>query len=234
MEDEGLKNILKSEALKQYINETSVYPREHQELKEIRNATAEKYPVMSVMVTSPDEVQFLSMLVKMLNAKKTIEIGVFTGYSILATALALPEDGIAIGIDTDREAYEVGLPFIQNAGVQHKIKFLQSDAKSGLDHLLSNQDDGDFDFAFVDADKENYETHHHKLMKLIKVGGIIAYDNTLWFGSVALKDDDEMPDFVRKFRDITLKRNSYLASDPRIEISHISIGDGLILCRRLY
>ncbi|KAK9277725.1 hypothetical protein L1049_007272 [Liquidambar formosana] len=225
------RTILRSEALLKYILETSAYPREHEQLKELREATVEKYKYWSVMGVPVDEGLFLTMLLKIMNAKKTLEVGVFTGYSLLSTALALPADGKVIAIDPDREAYETGLPFIQKAGEEHKISFIKSDASSTLNDLIT---DGPFDFAFVDADKENYGKYHELLMKLVRVGGVIAYDNTLWFGSVALSDDDEMVEFQRQGRGIFRAFNSFLATDARVELSHISIGDGLTLCRRLY
>lgn len=105
------------------------------------------------MGVPPDEGLFLSMLLKLMNAKKTLEIGVFTGYSLLVTALALPHDGQTVAIDPNREAYEVGLPFIQEAGVEHKINYIQSDAIAALNEILNNgEQHNTFDFVFVDAD----------------------------------------------------------------------------------
>uniref|UniRef100_A0A803L170 Caffeoyl-CoA O-methyltransferase n=1 Tax=Chenopodium quinoa TaxID=63459 RepID=A0A803L170_CHEQI len=142
------KTILCSKALEEYILDTSAYPNEHEQLKELRDATVQKYKHLSILNTKADEAQFLSMLLKLMNAKNTIEIGTFTGYLLLTAALTLPVDG------------------------KHK--------------------EGRFDFAYVDADKENYINYHELLLKLVKVGGVIAYDNTLWFGSVCLPDDDEI------------------------------------------
>ncbi|OVA09519.1 O-methyltransferase [Macleaya cordata] len=184
-----------------------------------------------------DEGLFLSMLLKVMNAKTTIEVGVFTGYSLLTSALALPKDAMIVAIDPDREAYETGLPFIKEAGVEHKIKFVQSDATYALDEMLNSGKYNDsFDFAFVDADKPNYVLYFEKLMKLVKVGGIIALDNTLWYGTVVI-DEANLPDdpsFLKAHRGDFIELNKYLASDQRIEVSQVSIGDGLTLCRRLY
>ncbi|GMN49228.1 hypothetical protein TIFTF001_018382 [Ficus carica] len=130
------------------------------------------------------------MLLKVMNAKKTLELGVFTGYSLLTTALALPDDG-------------------------------------------SDKQEGSFDFVFVDANKEDYLRYHELLLKLVKIGGIIAYDNTLWFGSVAISEDDEVENCLRRNRKCLRELNSFLAADPRIESSLVSVGDGLTLCRRL-
>ncbi|KAK9675407.1 hypothetical protein RND81_11G005700 [Saponaria officinalis] len=236
------KNILNSSILLKYIMETSAYPNEHEQLKELRQATVEKYAYMSIMNVAVDEAQLLSMMLKLMNAKNTLEIGVFTGYSLLATALALPQDGKIVAMDIDREAYEVGLPFIRKAGVEHKIDFVQGDAMSFLNDLLNKGKDGAFDFAFVDADKRNYINYHETLMKLVKVGGIIAYDNTLWFGSVAYPNEVKFFDedvaethcFKESIRAHTKTLNEYLAKDARIESTLLSIGDGVTLCRRKY
>ncbi|TMW82431.1 hypothetical protein EJD97_005979 [Solanum chilense] len=233
-EKSGHGSILRSEALKKYILETSVYPREHELLKELTQASFDKYKIVSLMGVPRDEGQFLSMLLKIMNAKKTMEIGVFTGYSLLITALALPEDGKVIAIDPDKDAYEVGLPFIKKAGVEHKIQFIQSQALPVLEKLLNEKEEGTFDFIFIDADKENYLKYHEIVLKLVKVGGVVGYDNTLWFGTVALSEDDPMPPGLKALRGVVREINTFLANDPRIEMSQLSIGDGLTLCRRLY
>ncbi|XP_024008691.1 putative caffeoyl-CoA O-methyltransferase At1g67980 isoform X2 [Eutrema salsugineum] len=223
------KGILKNEALKKYIFETTAYPREHEQLKKLREATVHK----SEMEVPVDEGLFLSMLIKMMNAKNTLELGVFTGYSLLTTAFALPEDGHITAIDIDKEAYEVGLEFIKNAGVDHKINFIQSDGLQALDKMLSENPKPEFDFAFVDADKPNYANVHERLLKLVKVGGIIAFDNTLWFGFVAEEGEENVPEHMRVNRKALMDLNKRLASDARIELSQVSIGDGVTLCRRL-
>ncbi|XP_021283198.1 flavonoid 3',5'-methyltransferase-like [Herrania umbratica] len=234
MADWSKKTILRSDALLQYIYQTSAYPKEHEQLKDLREASVEKYKDLSVMNVPVDEAQFLSMLLKIMNAKKTLEIGVFTGYSLLATALALPEDGKVIAIDPDKEAYETGLPFIKKAGIQHKIKFISSDAFLVLNDLIKNGEEGTFDFIFVDAYKSDYLKFHELTLKLVKVGGTIAYDNTLWYGSVAESEKEVTDDLIKMFRNFVIEFNSFIAADPRVESSLLSIGDGLTLCRRLY
>ncbi|CAN6550942.1 unnamed protein product [Malus baccata var. baccata] len=227
------RRILKNPALLKYIFETSCFPREHEQLKQLREATVEKYPFWSLMNVPVDESLLLSMLLKVMNAKKTLELGVFTGYSLLTTALALPADGKITAIDVDKEAYEVGLPFIQKAGVENKINFCQSDAFTVLNDLITKgKEEGSFDFAFVDADKDSYMEYHKLLMKLVKVGGIIAYDNTLWFGTVA-EPEENVENFAKESRKHLLELNSFLAADDRVELAVVSIGDGLTLCRRL-
>ncbi|XP_018716059.2 flavonoid 3',5'-methyltransferase [Eucalyptus grandis] len=234
MGDSHNRKILASEALSKYILETNAYPREHEQLKELREATVQKYQYWSLMNVPADEGQLISMMLKLMNAKKTIEVGVFTGYSLLTTALALPADGKIIAMDPDKEAFETGLPFMKKARVEHKIDFIHSYAFSVLNDLIANGEEGTFDFAFVDANKEDYIKYHEILLKLVKVGGVIGYDNILWFGAVALSEDDEMAEHLRVGRGHLRELNSFLASDPRIECCLLSVGDGLTLCRRLY
>ncbi|KAL3535655.1 hypothetical protein ACH5RR_004116, partial [Cinchona calisaya] len=132
----GSEGLLRSPKLRQYLLETSVYPREPEILKELRAVTA-SHP-MAIMETDADAGQMLSLLLRMINAKKTIEIGVFTGYSLILTALDIPKDGKIIAIDPDQEAYNIGLPFIKKAGVEHKINFINSKAHPVLDKLLQD------------------------------------------------------------------------------------------------
>ncbi|KAJ6721335.1 O-METHYLTRANSFERASE-RELATED [Salix viminalis] len=223
------KGVLQSEALKKYIYETSAYPGEHEHLKGLREATEKKYGTLSEIAIPVDEGRFLSMLMRIMNPKRTLEIGVFTGYSLLSTALALPNESQITAIDIDREAFEVGLPFIQKAGMENKIKFIQGDAISVLNEMLNNPE---FDYAFVDADKANYKNYHEQLLKLVKSGGMIAYDNTLWYGFVA-KEEDEVPEDMRAVTAI-MEFNGLISSGPRVEISQVSVGDGVTLCRRLH
>ncbi|KAG1331470.1 caffeoyl-CoA O-methyltransferase-like [Cocos nucifera] len=174
------------------------------------------------------------MLLKLMNAKKTIEIGVFTGYSLLTTALALPKDGKITAIDIEKSNFEIGLPFIQRAGVENKINFIESAALPVLDKMIQEVKEDDlFDFAFVDADKSNYVEYHERLLKLVRVGGAIAYDNTLWGGSVAVPVDPSHAERFIEGRNYAVKFNDFLAADPRIEISQVCIADGLTICRRI-
>ncbi|GAB2219799.1 hypothetical protein Droror1_Dr00007436 [Drosera rotundifolia] len=228
----GHKSLLQSDALYQYILETSVYPKEPDPMKELRDITA-KHP-WNIMTTSADEGQFLNMLIKLINAKKTMEIGVYTGYSLLATALALPDDGKILAMDINRENYELGLPVIEKAGVAHKIVFREGPAMPVLDELVEDvSNHGSFDFIFVDADKDNYLNYHKRLIELVKVGGVVGYDNTLWNGSVVAPADAPMRKYVRYYRDFVLEFNKAIADDPRVEICQLPVGDGITLCRRI-
>ncbi|KAI8023856.1 hypothetical protein LOK49_LG03G01047 [Camellia lanceoleosa] len=196
--------VLKSEVIQEFIFDTNAYPREHEQLKRIRDATFKKYGDRAEQSVPP------------------------------TTALALPHDGQIVAIDPNREAFEIGLPFIQKASVEHKINFIESDAISVLNEMLS--DEGklkmEFDFVFVDADKPNYINYHKQAIKLVKVGGVIAYDNTLWYDSV-VSNEEEVPERLRTGQKPIIELNKYLASDPRIEIVQISIGDGVTLCKRI-
>lgn len=226
------KTLLQSDALYQYILDTSVFPNEHPSLKELREMT-EKHP-RNLMATPADEGQLIRMLIKLINAKNTMEIGVYTGYSLLSTALALPSDGKVLALDVSREYYELGLPIIEKAGVAHKIDFREGHALPLLDQLIQDENNkGAFDFVFVDADKDNYLNYHERVIDLVKVGGLIGYDNTLWFGSVAAPDDAPMLDFVKRLRGHVIEINKYLANDSRVEICQLPVGDGITLCRRI-
>ncbi|XVE98035.1 hypothetical protein REPUB_Repub03eG0070500 [Reevesia pubescens] len=226
------KGLLQSEELYQYILENSVYPREPEPLRELRDITA-THP-RALMATAPDAGQLIAMLLKLINAKRTIEVGVFTGYSLLLTALTIPEDGKIVAIDLNREAYEIGLPVIRRAGVDNKIDFIKSEALPILDQLLEDPgNESGFDFAFIDADKINYWNYHKRLMKLVKVGGIVVYDNTLWGGTVAMTEECA-PEAMREGRQRTLDFNKLLAADPCVQISLAPLGDGITICRRIH
>ncbi|XP_054799322.1 probable caffeoyl-CoA O-methyltransferase At4g26220 isoform X3 [Prosopis cineraria] len=204
----------------------------------------------ALMATAPDAGQLISMLLQLLNAKKTIEVGVFTGYSLLLTALSIPDDGKVMckprhslvlilvvyitAIDVNCESYEIGLPIIRKAGVEHKIDFVESEALPALDQLLKDHaNEGSFDFAFVDADKVNYWNYHERLMKLVKVGGVVVYDNTLWGGSVAMSEEDA-PEFRKQGRQLTIEFNKLISADTRIHVSLAPFGDGITICKRIF
>ncbi|EEE68939.1 hypothetical protein OsJ_27816 [Oryza sativa Japonica Group] len=173
----GSNTLLKSDSILEYVLDTTVYPREHERLRELRLIT-QNHP-KSFMGSSPDQMQFFSVLLKMIGARNAVEVGVFTGYSLLATALALPDDGKVVAIDVSREYYELGRPVIEDAGVAHKVDFRHGDGLAVLDQLLAGGK-GKFDFAYADADKEQYRGYHERLVRLLRVGGLVAYDNTLW------------------------------------------------------
>ncbi|TVU05347.1 hypothetical protein EJB05_48505, partial [Eragrostis curvula] len=221
----------------QYVVETMVYPREHECMRELRLLT-QQHP-WGFMGSSPDQMQFFSMLLKMTGAKTTLEVGVFTGYSLLATALALPDDGKVVALDKSREWYDLGRPFIEKAGVAYKVDFRAGDGIAVLDRMLLAGDgeengEGKFDFAYVDADKQRYAAYHERVLRLVRVGGVVAYDNTLWGGSVAMpRDTPGSSDHDRVVRDIFVEFNAAVAADDRVEACLLPIADGVTLCRRV-
>ncbi|WVZ92335.1 hypothetical protein U9M48_038409 [Paspalum notatum var. saurae] len=230
--DSSNKTLLKSEALYRYVLDTSVLPHEADCMRELRLVT-DKHS-LGFMQSSPDEAQLLRMLLKLTGARRTLEVGVFTGYSLLATALALPDDGRVIGIDVDRAAYEIGSPFIERAGVAGKVDFREGTAREHLEKLLADEENiGAFDFAFADADKPNYVRYHEQLLRLVRVGGVIVYDNTLWAGTVALPPDTPLSDLDSRFSAALKDFNARLSADTRVEVCQLAIADGVTICRRL-
>lgn len=178
------------------------------------------------MQIAPEQGQFIALLIKLLNAKRTLEIGVFTGYSSLAVALALPDTGKIIACDTSREWTDIAKRHWLAAGVAHKIDLRLGQALQTLNELLSDNQQNSFDFAFIDADKGNYDNYYECCLKLVRPGGLIAIDNVLWSGSVidaSINDKDTVA--IRRL-------NEKLAIDERIDISLIPIADGLTLARK--
>nr|CAB3481332.1 unnamed protein product [Digitaria exilis] len=230
---ESTKTLLKSEALYEYMLNLMVYPRENEHLRELRLLT-EKH-TLGFMGSPPEEEQMLSLLLKVMGAKNTIEVGVFTGCSVLTTALAIPDDGKIVAIDVSREFFDLGLPVIQKAGVAHKVDFREGPALPILSNLLAEEgNEGKFDFAFVDADKGNYGNYHEQLLRLVRVGGVLAYDNTLWGGSVAMPDDAPLTEHDREVRAFIREFNAKIAADTRVEAVQLPLADGITLCRRVY
>jgi predicted O-methyltransferase YrrM len=199
----------------------SVSLREAEILTKLRQET-DCHP-MSIMQISPEQGQFMALLVKLLGAKKTLDIGVFTGYSSLVVALALPEDGKVVACDRDPEATAIARRYWQTAGVEHKIDFRLAPALESLDQLIAKGEAGSFDFAFIDADKRNYSNYYEQALTLLRPGGVVAIDNVLWSGSVADPEDtDNRTIAIREF-------NQKLHQDQRVEISMLPLADGLTL-----
>ena len=181
---------------------------------------------MSIMQIAPDQGQFLALLVKLLGAKKTLDIGVFTGYSSLVVALALPDDGKVIACDRDPEATALARRYWKEAGVEHKIDFHLAPALETLDQLIEQGQANSFDFAFIDADKRNYGNYYERALTLLRPGGLIAIDNVLWFGRVAdPRDTDKRTIAIREL-------NQKIYQDERVEISMLPTADGLTLARK--
>jgi len=208
-----------------YVRKVSL--RESDVQYRLREAT-EKLGSQSVMLSSPEEQQLFQLILHLMNAKKTLDIGVFTGYSSLCQAMALPEDGKVVALDISEEFTSVGIPYWKEAGVFHKIDLRIKPALESLDDLIERENAaGTFDFAFIDADKLNYPNYVEKAYVLLRTGGLIAIDNTLWSGKVydeSVQDEDT----------VTLRElNAKLVRDKRFEISMATIADGVTFLRKL-
>ncbi|MEP6755190.1 MAG: class I SAM-dependent methyltransferase [Chthonomonadales bacterium] len=188
----------------------------------LREVTA-KLP-MGMMQISIEQGQLMGLLIQLLGAKKTLEIGTFTGYSALITALALPADGKVTACDVSDEWTSIGKPFWKEASVDGKIDLRLAPATETMDALIADGQSGTYDFAFIDADKSNYDAYYERALKLVRKGGIISVDNTLWYGKVA--DDSVMDDDTVALRALNLK----MSTDSRVTCSLVPIGDGYTIC----
>ncbi len=198
--------------------------REPDILKALRRETAAM--PMAVMQIAPEQGQFMAMLVKLLNAKRIIEVGVFTGYSTLSMALALPEDGRLIACDINEEWTSVAQRYWHKAGVAEKIDLHLAPALDTLQTLSRQGGQRRFDMAFIDADKGNYSAYYDAILPLLRSGGLMVIDNVLWSGAVAdpiIQDDD-----TRALREFNRK----VHNDQRVDISMLPIADGLTLLRK--
>jgi predicted O-methyltransferase YrrM len=199
----------------------SVSLREPDLLRRLREETAPRAD--ATMQLSPEQGQFLGMLVRMTGARRALEVGVFTGLSSLHVALAMPADGRLIACDVNTETTAMARRYWREAGVADKIELRIAPAVETLDALLQEGAAESFDFAFVDADKENYERYYERVLKLLRQGGLAAFDNVLWHGTViddAVQDKDTRA--IREF-------NAKLHLDERVWLSLVAIGDGLTL-----
>ncbi|MEG4912794.1 class I SAM-dependent methyltransferase [Microcoleus sp. B7-D4] len=199
----------------------SISLREPDILASLREETA-KHP-MGMMQIAPEQGQFMELIVQLMGATKTLEIGVFTGYSSLCVALALPPNGQIIACDVSEEYTAIARRYWEAAGVANKISLQLGPAINTLDKLIAEGQAGTFDFAFIDADKENYEAYFERSLQLVRNGGLIVIDNVLWSGRVADPQvQDESTLAIRSF-------NDKLRNDPRVTLSVVPIADGLTL-----
>jgi len=208
--------------LYQYILSVSLRDSEAQQNLRNENDDLE----MGIMQISPDQAQFMALLIKLTQAEKIIEVGTFTGYSALVMANALPDNGKIIACDINKEWTDIARRHWQQAGVSNKIDLKLAPAIDTLDQLISAGNASQFDIAFIDADKTNYQHYYERCLKLIKPGGLICIDNVLWGGSV-IDNTDQSADTVA-IRDF----NTFLHHDERVDISLVPIGDGLSLARK--
>jgi predicted O-methyltransferase YrrM len=198
--------------------------REPETLAHLRAETA-SHPQVNMQI-APEQGQFMQMLVRLLGARRAIEVGVFTGYSSLAVVLAMPPDGRLLACDISEEYTGIARRHWQAAGVLDRIELVIAPAKDTLDARLAAGEAGQYDFAFIDADKSGYLSYYERLIELVRPGGLIVVDNTLWSGKVAnpaYRDADTVA--LREFNDV-------LHADPRIDLSLLPLGDGLTLARR--
>ena len=180
----------------------------------------------SEMQIAPEQGQFMAMLVKLMGARRALEIGTFTGYSSVVIATALPEDGELVCCDDSEEWTSMARKYWQQAGLEDRINFKLGDASKTLQAMIDEGREGTFDFIFIDADKQNYPLYYELSLKLLRAGGLIAVDNTLWSGDVADPGNDEPGTrAIRRF-------NEMLKQDQRVEISLVTIGDGLTLVHK--
>ena len=198
--------------------------REPPALARLRAETA-AHPRAGMQI-SPEQGQFMQLLLKLIGARRVVEVGVFTGYSSLAMALALPGDGRILACDISDEYTAIARRHWAEAGVTHKLELVIAPALATLEARLAAGEAGSYDFAFIDADKGGYLGYYERLLELLRPGGLIAVDNTLWSGAVA-DPADRSPDTValREF-------NAQLHADERVDLSLLPIGDGLTLARR--
>jgi caffeoyl-CoA O-methyltransferase len=209
------------ERLHAYLVEVGV--REHEVLRRLREETA-ALPE-SRMQIAPEEGAFLALLVRILGARKILEIGTFTGYSSTAMALALPADGRIICCDLSREWTDVARRAWADAGVADRIDLRLGPALESLEQLFAAGEEGSFDLAFIDADKANYSGYYEGALRLVRQGGVIAIDNVLWSGRVADPDaNDEDTNAIRAL-------NDDIAADERVDIAMLPLADGLTLAR---
>ncbi|MCH8220289.1 MAG: class I SAM-dependent methyltransferase [Proteobacteria bacterium] len=216
------RTIKLDQPLYDYLLEISL--REAPILKALREETAAD--PMHNMQIAPEQGQFMALLAKLIDARRYIEVGVFTGYSSLAVGLALPADGEIIACDVSEEWTGVAKRYWRQAGLEGRIHLHLAPANETLQTLLDEGQGERFDFAFIDADKEGYATYYELLLQLIRPGGLIAVDNVLWGGAVIDPDkNDADTEAIRKF-------NRSLLGDARVDISLVPIGDGLTLARK--
>ena len=209
------------DVLYEYLLRTSL--REHPAQAALRAATA-SHPRAGMQI-SPEQGQLMALLVRLVGARRAVEIGVFTGYSALAVALALPADGELLACDISDEYTKVARPYWQEAGVARKIDLRLAPALETLDAQLAAGAAGRYDFAFIDADKTGYDAYYERCLRLLRPGGLMAIDNTLWGGSVARPAQDADTAALQRL-------NEKIHLDERVDLSLLPIGDGLTLVRK--
>jgi len=215
------RSLTLDDALEDYIASRSV--REHPVQVALREATR-GHPHAGMQI-APEQGQLMALLARLVGARRTIEVGVFTGYSALTIALALPDDGYVLACDISDEYTRVGRPFWERAGVAHKIDLQLAPALKTLDARLAAGEAGRYDFAFIDADKSGYDAYYERCLQLVRSGGLIVLDNTLWSGEVARASTNADTVALQAL-------NAKLHRDERIDLSLLPIEDGVTLARK--
>lgn len=198
--------------------------REPEVMRRLREETA-SHPQANMQI-APEQGQLMALLVRLIGARRTLEVGVFTGYSALAVALALPDDGTLLACDVSEEFTAIARRYWREAGVERKITLRLAPAIETLDAVLAEGGEGTFDFAFIDADKPSYAAYVERTLRLLRPGGLMLIDNVLWGGKVAdpaVSDPDV--DAIRAL-------NESLYRDERVDLSLLPIADGLTLARK--
>ncbi|MGF1510953.1 MAG: class I SAM-dependent methyltransferase [Myxococcota bacterium] len=216
------RSIQLPEAVHEYVLTTTV--RESEALRRIRTETAQRPEAR--MQTSAEQGQFIRWLLELVGARRCLEIGVYTGYSAMVTAEAIGETGTLVACEQDPTYAEIARSYLQGAGLAERVQFRIGPAAETLAALLDEGGAGSFDFVYVDADKESYDAYFELGLRLVRVGGLLAFDNMLWGGSVA--DPDNTKPSTVAIRRLNLK----VTDDPRVTSSLVPIGDGLMLVRR--
>lgn len=209
-----------SDELLAYLQQVSL--RESSLLQRLREETA-KLPNSNMQIC-PEQGQFMRLLIELTGARRAIEIGTFTGYSAISVAAALPSNGKLITCDVNAESTAIAQRYWEEAGLGERIELRLGPGTEALDQLIASNAEP-FDFGFIDADKENYDTYYERLLRLIRPGGLIAIDNVLWDGAVIDPEKNDVD--TNAIRQL----NSKLSKDERVSLSMLPIGDGLTLAR---
>ncbi|HET7795878.1 MAG TPA: class I SAM-dependent methyltransferase [Rhizobacter sp.] len=210
-----------TDSLYRYVLDHSL--REHPAQTALRETTR-LHPHAGMQI-APEQGQLMALLIKLIGARRSIEVGVFTGYSALSVALALPPDGKLLACDISDEYTRIGHPYWEQAGIAHKIDLQLAPALKTLDARLAAGEAGHYDFAFIDADKTSYDAYYERCLQLVRAGGLIAIDNTLWGGSVASPSQDADTRALQAL-------NDKLHRDERVDLSLLPFSDGLTLARK--
>lgn len=218
----SVRTLALDERLYEYF--LSVALREPAFMAELRDETS-RHPLAEMQI-APETAPFIQMLVKLTGARRAIELGVYTGYSALATALALPDDGYMLACDVNADFCAMGQRYWKRAGVEGKIDLVIAPALQTLDARLTAGEAGTYDFAFVDADKPAYAAYYERLLKLLRSGGLIAFDNTLGTSGIPFTRQDT-PNARAIFA-----LNEQLRDDARIDLSMLTLGEGITLARK--